>query len=109
MKNWAFYEELKLALEKHGLIVNILPIRPSLIEHLSDVANHRCVVGGDSLPMHLALGTNRRCVTLFTCTSPWEIYDYGLQTKLVSPRLSEFFYQRGYNDRATSAITVTEV
>ena len=78
-------------------------------EHLSDVRNHCCLIGGDSLPMHFALGTGTRCVTLFTCTSPWEIYDYGLQRKIVSPLLEEFFYKRGYDERATTAITVDEV
>ena len=109
MKKWAYYEALKHRLEGRGLTVNVLPERPSLLEHLSDVRNHRCLVGGDSLPMHLALGTATRCVTLFNCTSPWEIHDYGIQTKIVSPLLEEFFYKRGYDNRATTAITVDEV
>jgi hypothetical protein len=109
MKNWAFYGELKRELEAEGLIVNILPKRQSLLEHLNDVRNHRCLVGGDSLPMHFALGTNTRCVSLFTCTSPWEIHDYGLQKKIVSPLLGDFFYQRGFNTRATTAISLSEV
>lgn len=109
MKQWAYYEELKRELEATGLIVNALPRRPSLLEHLYDVTNHRCLVGGDSLPMHFALGTATPCVTLFTCTSPWEIHDYGVQEKIVSPRLAEFFYQRGYDRRATTAISVEEV
>ena len=73
----------------------MLPKRSSLLEHLADVRNHRCLVGGDSLPMHFALGTGTPCVTLFTCTSPWEIYEYGIQKKIVSPLLEEFFYKRG--------------
>ena len=109
MKKWAYYSKLKEALEDQGLNVNVLPKRSSLLEHLSDVQNHRCVVSGDSLPMHFALGTRTRCVTLFNCTSPWEIYDYGLQKKIVSPLLEEFFYKRGYDKRATAAITVDEV
>jgi heptosyltransferase-2 len=109
MKKWAYYEELKQQLEDKGLTVNVLPKRPSLLEHLADVRNHRCLVGGDSLPMHLALGTGTPCVTLFTCTSPWEIYDYGVQEKIVSPLLEEFFYKRGYDERATTAISVAEV
>jgi hypothetical protein len=48
-------------------------------------------------------------VTLFTCTSPWEIYDYGLQKKIVSPLLEEFFYKRGYDERATTAISMDQV
>jgi ADP-heptose:LPS heptosyltransferase len=109
MKKWAYYSKLKEALEDQGLIVNVLPKRSSLLEHLCDVQNHRCVVSGDSLPMHFALGTRTRCVTLFNCTSPWEIYDYGLQKKIVSPLLEEFFYKRGYDKRATTAITIDEV
>jgi lipopolysaccharide heptosyltransferase II len=109
MKKWAYYSKLKEALEDQGLNVNVLPKRSSLLEHLSDVRNHRCVVSGDSLPMHFALGTRTRCVTLFNCTSPWEIYDYGFQKKIVSPLLEEFFYKRGYDERATTAITVDEV
>jgi ADP-heptose:LPS heptosyltransferase len=109
MKKWAYYDELKQRLIDEGLTVNFLPERSSLLEHLCDVRNHRCLVGGDSLPMHFALGTRTRCVTLFTCTSPWEIHDYGLQKKIVSPLLEEFFYKRGYDRRATTAITLDEV
>lgn len=109
MKNWAFYDQLKKELESRGLTVNVLPKRPTMLEHLADVRNHRCLVGGDSLPMHFALGTGRRCVTLFNCTSPWEIHDYGLQKKIVSPLLEEFFYKRDFDRRATTAITLEEV
>jgi len=109
MKNWALYDELQKQLEAEGLTVNILPKRSSLLEHLNDVRNHRCLVSGDSLPMHFALGTDTRCVSLFTCTSPWEIYDYGIQTKIVSPLLGDFFYQRGFNPRATKAISLSAV
>jgi hypothetical protein len=109
MKNWAYYAQLKTRLEQDGLTVNFLPKRFSLLEHLGDVRNHRCLVGGDSLPMHFALGTGRPCVTLFTCTSPWEIYDYRLQTKIISPLLGEFFYKRGFDPRATTAIGPNEV
>ncbi len=109
MKKWAYYDRLKDALEDSGLTVNILRERRSLLEHLADVKNHRCVVSGDSLPMHFALGTRTPCVTLFTCTSPWEIYDYGIQKKIISPLLEEFFYKRGYDTSATTAISVDEV
>ncbi len=109
MKNWAYYDKLKTVLEDGGLKVNVLRPRSSLREHLADVCNHRCLIGGDSLPMHLALGTGTRCVTIFTCTSPWEIFDYGIQTKIVSPLLEEFFYKRGFEHRATTAVSLEEV
>jgi ADP-heptose:LPS heptosyltransferase len=109
MKKWAYYDELKEQLEGRGLKINVLPKRASFLEHLYDVQSHRCLVGGDSLPMHFALGTGTPCVTLFTCTSPWEIYDYGIQIKLVSPLLEKFFYQRRYDRCATTAISVDQV
>jgi ADP-heptose:LPS heptosyltransferase len=109
MKGWAFYDKLKTELERTGLRVNVLPRRDSLLEHMGDIANHRVLVSGDSLPMHLALGTATPCVTLFNCTSPWEIYDYGRQTKLISPRLEEFFYKRDFDVAATQAIRLDDV
>jgi heptosyltransferase II len=48
-------------------------------------------------------------VALFNCTSPWEIYDYGILTKLVSPLLSEFFYKREFDPRAATAIAREDV
>ncbi len=109
MKNWAFYRELKSGLEKKGLTVNVLPERASLLEHLGDVKNHRVLVSGDSLPMHFALGLSVRCVTIFNCTSPWEICDYGVQRKITSPLLSRFFFKRGLDERAITAIPLDEV
>ncbi len=104
MKRWKHYDRLKAELEARGLRVNILPARPTLLDHLADVRGHRCVVCGDSLPMHLALGSGIPVVALFNCTSPWEIHGYGLLTKIVSPFLGEFFYKRGFDERATTAI-----
>lgn len=109
MKAWAHYGALQRELEACGYSVNVLPVRKTLLEHLGDIKNHRCLVSGDSLPMHLALGSGVNCVSLFSCTSPWEIYDYGIQVKILSPHLPEFFYQRGFDQRATTVISLKEV
>lgn len=109
MKKWAYYDRLVSELESVGLKVNVLHNRPTLLDHLADVQGHRCLVSGDSLPMHLALGSGVRCVSIFTCTSPWEIHGYGLQKKIVSPLLERFFYKRGYDRRATTAVSVEKV
>jgi heptosyltransferase-2 len=109
MKKWAHYAELKSALEAEGLTVNYLPRRDTLLEHLADVRAHRCLVSGDTLPMHLAIGSGIPGVALFNCTSPWEIYDYGRLTKLTSPLLAEFFYSREFDPRATVAIPFADV
>ena len=76
--------------------INVLPKRATLLEHLGDVRNHKLLVGGDSLPMHFALGLGVRCVSLFTCTGPWEIHDYGIQEQIASPLLGEYFFKRGF-------------
>ncbi len=109
MKHWAHYDWLKAELENRDLKVNFLPIRPTLLEHPADVRGHRCLVSGDSLPMHLALGSGMPSVALFNCTSPWEIYDYGILKKLVSPLLTEFFYKREFDQRAATAIAREDV
>ncbi len=109
MKNWAYYDALKSRLEGNGLRVNVLPTRKTLREHLADVQNHRYLVSGDSLPMHLALGSRMKCLSIFICTSPWEIYDYGLQCKVVSPTLADYFYRRDFDEKATMSISLDEV
>lgn len=102
MKNWAYYDGLKSRLERSGYKVNFLPARSSMLEHLADVQNHRYLVSGDTLPMHIALGYRKDCTSIFICTSPWEIHGYGLQRKIVSPKLSDYFYRRDFDVKATT-------
>jgi heptosyltransferase-2 len=109
MKNWAYYNELKTKLEDAGMSVNYLPIRKSILEHIGDIQNHKFLISGDSLPMHIALGSGLKCVTIFTCTSPWEIYGFGLQKQMVSPYLEEFFYKRNFDTKATTSISLADV
>lgn len=109
VKNWPHFNEIKDRLEAEGYKVNYLPKRNSLRQHLGDIANHSALISGDSLPMHFALGLGLPCLTLFTCTSPWEIHDYGIQRKLISPRLSDFFYQRKFDKEGVSAISIEDV
>ena len=108
IKNWAFFGDLVQHLAR-DFRVNVLPIRPSLLEHIADVSQHRLVVTPDSLPMHIAMGAGRHCVSIFTCTSPWEIHDYGLLTKVVSPKLSEYFYRRDFLEDAVQCISLEHV
>lgn len=109
MKRWAYYDELKEKLTAIGYIVNYLPLRKSMLEHIGDIRNHKLLIGGDSLPMHEAMGCGIKCITLFICTSPWEIYDYGLQKKIVSPELAKYFYKRHYAPEATRSIALKTV
>lgn len=109
MKNWAYFGELKDKLDKDGYQVNYLPMRESMLEHFGDIKNHDYLISGDSLPMHIALGYGIKCTTIFICTSPWEIHDYGVQRKLVSPDLEEYFYRRDFEEKAVTSITLDEV
>ena len=109
MKKWAYYDELKTELDHSGFKVNSLPMRSTLNEHIQDVQNHRYLISGDSLPMHIALGSGIKCLSIFICTSPWEIYDYGLQKKIVSPLLDKYFYKRDNNPEAVESIKLEEV
>lgn len=109
MKNWAFYSELRVKLQAAGYKVNMLPQRATILEHVADVQSHKYLISGDSLPMHIALGSGMKCVTIFQCTSPWEIYDYGLQTKITSPLLDKYFYKRNFDQEATTCISVEHV
>jgi ADP-heptose:LPS heptosyltransferase len=109
MKNWAFYNDLANVLTQSDYHVNFLPQRSTMLEHLADVRNHKYLISGDSLPMHFALGSGIKCLTIFTCTSPWEIYDYGIQRKVVSPKLDKFFYRRDYVPEASTSIPLKEV
>lgn len=69
------------------------------------------VVCNDSLALHLALGLGKKTVALFFCTSPDEVEGYGLLTKLVAPRLYEFFPEKSdqYDDELVKSISVKEV
>lgn len=109
MKNWAYYNEFTEYLSHKGLIVNYLPQRNTMLEHLADVRNHTYLISGDSLPMHFALGSNISCISLFICTSPTEIFDYGIQKKITSPQLDKYFYRRDYDETAVKSISLENV
>lgn len=110
-KNWLFYNELKSVLENdYKLKVNFLPYRKdNVLQHVKDIESHSLLISGDSLPMHITLGLGMKCITIFTCTSPTEIYDYGVQEKIISPRLKEFFYKKEYDINAVNCIKLKDV
>lgn len=108
MKNWAYFDQLADLLRKKGLVVNYLPDRSTMLEHLSDVRNHNLLISGDSLPMHFALGSGIPLVTFFICTSANEIYDYGLMKKLISPDLEKYWYRRDVDIKATQSIPFSD-
>jgi heptosyltransferase II len=108
MKNWYYIDELIDALSQ-SYRVNVLPVRPTMLDHLADISNHSFLIAPDSLPMHLAIGLNKPCCAIFPCTSPWEIHDYGLLTKIISPKLERYFFGKGFDEDAVKCIPYNEV
>jgi len=109
MKNWAYYNQLADHLREQGYIVNFLPHRKTILEHLADVRSHSHLISGDSLPMHFALGSNIECISLFICTSAAEIFDYGVQQKIISPQLEKYFYRRDFDEDSVKSISFDTV
>ena len=69
------------------------------------------MVCSDSFALHLSLALGKRTVGLFFCTSPYEIEDYGLLKKVVSPMLLDFFPEKMniYDEALTKSISSEEV
>jgi heptosyltransferase-2 len=107
-KRWGHLASLAARLSGLGT-VNILPGRESVLNHLGDINNHRIIVTPDSLPMHLGIGLKKATFGIFNCTSPWEIHPYRTMTRLVSPRLSEFYYATEFIPDATLALPLDDV
>lgn len=109
MKNWAFFHELADSLINDGYRVNFLPKRRTMLEHLADIRNHKYLISGDSLPMHFAIGSRIKCLTIFICTSPWEIHGYEVQRKVISSQLEKYFYRRDVDKKASTSISLETV
>jgi hypothetical protein len=63
-------------LENDGFKVKIFHQRSHLRDYVDDINECECVVCGDTLAMHSGLALRKRVAAIFTCTSPYEIYDY---------------------------------
>lgn len=108
-KLWAGYDALAEKLRKEGHDVAFLGMRPLIKDHIKDILSCEVIICGDTLGMHLALAFRKKVVALFTCTSPAEIYDYSRMTKIISPKLKDFFYQKEFDRKAVEAIPLDEV
>ena len=108
-KYWQGYERLEKFLleDQHELF--IFNDRPQLRDYLNDIRQCSLIVTGDTLAMHIALAYGIPCIAIFNCTSPYEIYDYGILKKVVSPRLVDFFYDTREIPAAMEAVSVENV
>jgi heptosyltransferase-2 len=108
-KQWWGYDRLIEKLEKDGHAVKVFEHRNNIRDYLNDIATCTHIVSGDTLAMHVALAYKKRCTAIFNCTSPQEIYDYGLLKKLVSPFLYKYFYSSSLHKESIESISVEEV
>jgi ADP-heptose:LPS heptosyltransferase len=69
------------------------------------------LVCSDSFSLHVALGLGIKAVVLFFVTSQNEVETYDIGTKIISPRLKEFFPERSnvYDEELVKSISAKEV
>ena len=108
-KQWWGYDKLAGQLKSDGHEVTIFVQRTDIRDYLHDIARCAYIVSGDTLAMHIALAYQKKCTTIFNCTSPQEIYDYGLMKKVVSPVLDRFFYSTTYHEEAIKSVSFDQV
>ena len=108
-KQWWGYDELIQRLQADGFPVKVFEQRADIRDYLRDIAACSHVVSGDSLAMHIALAYQKKCTAIFNCTSPQEIYDYGVLKKAVSPLLNDYFYASTYDKAVIESIPVETV
>lgn len=108
-KRWNQFDKLAQILQQQGFEVFFFQQRPTLIEYMKDIASCEFIFTGDTLCMHIALALRIPHIAFFTCTSPWEIEDYGIMYKLVSPQLEKAFYKTEYVPEAVESITLEMV
>ena len=107
--------------EKQKKLINELT-QEGIIVHNNDPLNTKrefaalvnlCdkMVCADSLSLHVALALNKPTIGLFFCTSPNEVECYNCLTKIISPKLYDFFPEKSdqYNEDLVNSISVDEV
>lgn len=108
-KQWNKYEQLSEILRKDGLSVKFFQQRETINEYTNDLSECDLIITGDTLALHIALALKIKVVTIFTCTSPAEIYDYSGMVKIVSPALDKAFYNTEYIEEAVDAVSLESV
>ena len=108
-KIWYGYDRLASMLEDQGYEPIFFSQRGSLSEYLADISSCDYIITGDTLAMHVALAFEIPVIAIFTCTSPAEIYDYGIMKKIINPNLRNCFYKTSLMPVDSSLIEVDEV
>jgi heptosyltransferase-2 len=108
-KQWWGYEQLIDKLKGEGYAVKTFNQKSNVRDYLRDIAGCSHIISGDTLAMHVALAYNKTCTAIFNCTSPQEIYDYGLLKKVVSPLLAQYFYASSRDKAVIDSVRLEDV
>lgn len=108
-KAWNGYDRLAEVLRGEGYQVRFFSERSTLGQYAEDIGSCSCIISGDTLAMHLAIAYGLPTLAIFTCTAPWEIHDYGVLHKVVSPQLEASFYKPAPVPAAADAVSVDSV
>lgn len=108
-KQWWGYDALVRELEAKDNPVKVFAQRNNIRDYLDDIAACSHIVSGDSLAMHIGMAYRKTGTAIFNCTSPQEIYDYGLLKKVVSPLLHKYFYSSRYDKEVIESIPLEDV
>ncbi len=95
-------------LKRDNLIIYHNNPNNSIKEFASLVNLCQKMVCSDSFSLHISLALNKPTVGLFFCTTPYEVEDYGLLKKIISPLYDVFFpeMQNKYSEELVNSITV---
>lgn len=98
-------------LKSEGITVHTNNPDNSKMEFAALLSHCKAFISGDTFGLHVAVGLSIPTIALFFCTSPYEIEEYGLITKIISPKLSEFFPERSdeYSEELTNSISAQQV
>jgi heptosyltransferase II len=108
-KQWWGYDELIRKLQGEGYPVKVFEQRSNIRDYLRDIAECSHIVSGDTLAMHVAMAYQKTCTAIFNCTSPQEIYDYGLLKKVISSLLYKYFYSSSHDRGVIESVSLNDV
>ena len=81
----------------------------SIPEFISVIDICDTIVTSDSMALHIAIGLNKKVISLFFCTPPWEIENKPNVIKLQSKLLESNYYSNDYSEELVRSISVEEV
>jgi len=103
------HEKLKQDLEKENIKIHFNNPYNTDSEFIALVNICNALICSDSFSLHIALALKKPTIGLFFVTSPYEVEDYGILKKIISPFLEKHFYSDEYSEELTKSISAQEI